>query len=268
MHGGTSLSAISTLPWSLDQDLAFWDRSEITNVGISVAKLEAHGWDEAVARVRDANLFVTNLIGLGGADLADPSTFPAAQERLIRVVETAPELEAGCVVLTTGRAAPLRWDEAVSALTTLWAPVITVARMNDVTLALEHTNSLRTDVSFVHTLRDACELADHFGIGVCVELQACWSERGVENTIATHVDRLRLIQVSDGLVGTHSTPDRLVPGDGELPLEQLMSHALEAGYPGMFDIEIIGPRIEAEGVDAACLRAIEWLDATLARLGA
>lgn len=268
MHSGVSLSAISTLSWSLEHDLAFWARSDITNVGVSVAKLEAHGWEKGVARIREADLSVTNLIGLGGADLANPSTWPEAQARLIRVVETAPELDAGCVVLTTGRAAPLSWDDAVAALTTFWAPVLTVARMKDVTLVLEHTNQLRTDVSFVHTLRDACDLAEHFGIGVCVEFQACWAERGVESTIGEHIERLRLIQVSDGLVGTRCTPDRLVPGDGELPLERLMRVALDAGYPGMFDIEILGPRIEAEGAGAACLRAIEWLDTTLERVGA
>jgi hypothetical protein len=43
---------------------------------------------------------------------------------------------------------------------------------------------------------------------------------------------------------------------------------LEDGYQGLFDLELVGPRIETEGGAAAALRAIEWLSGTLQKLGA
>ena len=77
MHPRVSVSAISTFTWDLPTDLAFYARAGITNVGISVAKLERHGWDDGAARVVDAGLRVTNLIGLGPFDLAAPTPFEA-----------------------------------------------------------------------------------------------------------------------------------------------------------------------------------------------
>jgi sugar phosphate isomerase/epimerase len=267
MHPRVSLSAISTFGFELDQDLAFYAEAGITNVGISMAKLERCGWDEGTRRIADAGLRVTNLIGLGPFHLADPAGWDAQRDRLFRALETASTVGAECVVLTTGPAGALPWEAAADALEVALAPVLIEARARQIPIALEHTNSLRVDVGFVHTLRDAIDLARRLGIGVCMEINACWAERALDRTIADGVDRIRLVQVSDYAVGTLTTPDRLVPGDGDIPLERILGQVLAAGYPGCFDLELIGPRIEAEGYEAASRRAIFQLEATLHSLG-
>ena len=101
-----------------------------------------------------------------------------------------------------------------------------------VPLALEHTNSLRADVGFVHTLRDAIDLARALDIGVCMEINACWGERALGDTIAAGVDRIRLVQLSDYVIGTLTTPDRAVPGDGDIPFDRIVGQLLAAGYSG------------------------------------
>ena len=62
--------------------------------------------------------------------------------------------------------------------------------------------------------------------------------------------------------------NRRVPGDGSIPLIWLIEQLLEAGYQGLFEIEILGPRIEEEGYAAAIRRSAEWLSNLLDRLGA
>ena len=128
------------------------------------------------------------------------------------------------------------------------------ARARGIPFGLEHTNSLRVDVGFVHTLRDVVDLARRLDIGVCVELNACWAERGLAETIRDAVDTFRIVQVSDFAIGTLSTPNRLVPGDGDIPLERILGQVLAAGYEGCFDLELIGPRIDEEGYASACRR--------------
>ena len=63
-------------------------------------------------------------------------------------------------------------------------PAIVEAERERLALAIEHTHSLRTDVGFLHTLRDAVELAWRLGVGVCLEVNACWAERNLGGTIA------------------------------------------------------------------------------------
>ena len=96
--------------------------------------------------------------------------------------------------------------------------------------------------------RTSLDLARRLDAGVCMEVNACWAERGLADTITAGADRLRLVQVSDFAVGTLSTPNRLVPGDGDIPLERILGEVLAAGYTGCFDLELIGPRIDRGGL--------------------
>ncbi len=268
MHPRISLSAISTFSWELDEDLAFYADAGVDNVGISVAKLERFGWDEGTQRVVDAGLRVTNLIGLGPFRLAEPAGWEAQRERLVRALDTASAVGAECLVFTTGPSGPLTWEAAADALEGALAPVLAEAAARGVPFAIEHTNPLRVDIGFVHTLADAIYLARRLDVGVCMEINACWAERGVTATVAAGVERLRLVQVSDFAVGTLSTPNRLVPGDGDIPLERILGDVLRAGYAGCFDLELIGPHIDEEGYRAASLRSIDRLSTLLDALGA
>ncbi len=264
-----SVSAICTFELSLAEQLEFWKRHSIRRVGIAVAKLEAHGFDDGVAlveqAVRDGNIEAANLIGLGTFALDDSSGWESRRARLVRTIEAATLLGAPRLVCTTGVAGALSWEEAADAWCEAMAPVIDAANDHGVRLALEHTHALRADIGFVHSLRDAVDLARRAGIGVCMEINACWAERGLYATIAEAVATIALVQVSDYRIGTRCTPDRLVPGDGDIPIVRILRAVEGAGYDGDYDLELIGPRIEDEGYDAAVPRAVTALDTLLAQ---
>ncbi|MCU1463164.1 MAG: xylose isomerase-like enzyme [Acidimicrobiales bacterium] len=267
-----SVSAISTMSWSLDDDLAFYAAEGIDGVGVSLRKLEdaAGGVAGAARRVAAAGLRVTNLIGLGPFRLTDPGEWPKHRDRLFAAVDAAGTVGAGCLVVTTGPAGQLTWEDAADRLAEAIGPVLGAARHAGVTVALEHTNSLRADIGFVHTLRDALDLAARLDIGVCMEINACWAERHLGDTIGSGVaaGRIALVQVSDYVIGTLTTPDRAVPGDGDIPIRRILDQVLAAGYTGAFDLELIGPRIEAEGYPSAVRRSVAALGDLLTALGA
>ncbi len=271
MHPRSCVSAISTFRLSLPEDLAFWAHHDIRSVGVSVAKLEAFGWEEGtrlVAEAVAAGLQVVDLIGLGPFHLGRPQRWDAQRARLMHSLEAASAVGAPRIVFTTGPFAPLTWDEAADALHEAIAPVLQEARSRNIEVAIEHTNSLRVDVGFVHTLRDAIDLARRLDTGVCMEVNACWAERGLDDTIRAGSDRIRLVQVSDFRVGTIASSQRLVPGDGDIPLRRTLGVLLGAGYRGPFELELIGDAIIEEGYDAAVPRAVRNLDALLSELGA
>ena len=271
MHPRACVSAISTFNLALDEDLAFWERHGITTAGVSVAKLERFGWEAGTKLVSEAvgrGLRVANLIGLGPFNLANPASWPKQQDRLLHSLDTAVAVGAECMVFTTGPFAPLTWEAAADNLETALAPVLDEAKARGIPFAIEHTNSLRVDVGFVHSLKDAIDLARRFGVGVCMEINACWAERALEATIRAGIDRIRLVQVSDFKVGTVASSQRLVPGDGDVPLARILGVVLDAGYRGVFDLELIGDAIVAEGYDAAVPRAVDALGALLTDLGA
>jgi sugar phosphate isomerase/epimerase len=258
-----AVSAVSSWAWSLNEDLAFWREAEIGDVGLSLRKLEDTGFVPGAARIRDAGLRVSSIGEVGWFVLSEPASWPAQRERLLAAVEAAATVSAGCIVVTTGPAGPLDWDDAAAAFGAALAPVAAACREAGVACAVENTSSLRLDLSFVTTLVDALDLARVNDISVCVELNSCWAERDVHETLRGNVDALALIQVSDFVVGTLSTPDRAVPGDGDIPLADLLHAAVAAGYERPLEIELVGPRIEAEGYGSVIRRSRAHIEAIL-----
>ncbi len=127
---------------------------------------------------------------------------------------------------------------------------------------------LRVDLSFATTLVDAFLLAERFDVAACVEVNSCWHERALAATLLAGKDRLAHVQLSDVRVGSTSTPDRLVPGDGDIPLARVLRAILDTGYRGAFELELVGPAIEAEGYASAIPRAVSRTDELLGAAGA
>jgi sugar phosphate isomerase/epimerase len=132
-----------------------------------------------------------------------------------------------------------------------------------VRVAVEHTNPMRRDIGFIHSLRDMVEVARLLDVGVVVEITNCWSERGLEATIADGADTFSVVQVSDYRVGTVTATERAVPGDGDIPLEHLIALISDAGFAGPFELEMLGPLVEAEGYRPAIARAVAALQPML-----
>ena len=71
-HPRVSLSMLSQWNWTVDEDLAFFDREGVEVIGVSLAKMQdGGGWEKFAPRIRDGGYRVANLIGLGPFQLSD-----------------------------------------------------------------------------------------------------------------------------------------------------------------------------------------------------
>ena len=267
-HPRVCLSMLSQWNWTVDEDLAYFDREGVEVIGVSLAKMQdGGGWEKYAPRIRDGGYRVGNLIGLGPFRLSDRSAWTAQRDRVRDAFDAADAVNAECIVLTTGPAGQLTWEDAADAAAEAFAPLLDDAAARGLAIAFEHTNGLRVDIGFLHTLRDAIDFARGLGVGVCMEINACWAERGLADTIRNGIDAITIVQLSDYAIGTKSTPNRLVPGDGDIPMERIIGQVLAAGYQGVFDLEMIGPNIDDEGYERSSKRAVEYVGDLLTGLG-
>lgn len=191
-----------------------------------------------------------------------------AAERLLQAIDTTERLGGSAIYLITGGRGSLDWEQAAQRVASLIAPCKEAADTKGIRLLVENASAMNVDIHSVHTLPDAVRMAEIAGIGVCIELHACWMEGNLRENFRRAVPLTGLVQVSDYVLGDRTTPCRAVPGDGAIPLERLLGDILDAGYEGLFDLELVGPRIEAEGARPASTRAAEYLSELLTRLGA
>jgi sugar phosphate isomerase/epimerase len=191
-----------------------------------------------------------------------------ASDTLLKLIEIGSQLKTRSIYLLTGGRGLLDWERAAERFVEALAPCRASAKAAGLHLMIENASALYVDLHIAHSLADTIRLAEMAEIGVCIELFHCWAEAGLEGLCRRALPRCNLVQVSDYVLGDRSLPNRAVPGDGTIPLERIIRMLLEGGYDGAFDIELVGPRIDAEGHSAAANRAAERLSEMLAKLGA
>jgi sugar phosphate isomerase/epimerase len=190
------------------------------------------------------------------------------REQLSRLIDIGAQIGAQSIYMVTGGHGTLAWEEAAESFAAAIAPCVVQSEAAGVQLMIETTNPFFADIHIAHSLADTIKLAQIAGIGVCIDLFACWTESNLKQLIAEATPKCRAVQFSDYVYGDRTIPERAVPGDGAIPLERLVGWVLEAGYTGAFDMELGGPRIIAEGQFEAVKRAGEYMTDLLARLGA
>lgn len=259
-----SISQVTTGAWPFGRDVAAIAAAGARGIGVTVRKLDAVGVPTACRLVRDAGLDVACVTASGLFPLGDPVGEAAALARARGHLAAAAELRAGCLMLVTGPPGPLAWEEAAARLRPLVAALVADAERLGVRLALEPTSALRRDISFLHSFDDALDLVDGFAspwLGVVLELNSAWSERRLYENVRTRADRIALVQVSDFRVGTMTASTRVMIGDGDIPLRRLCGAIAEAGYGGWWDLELLGPEIDALGPDRVVPLAVERFQA-------
>jgi sugar phosphate isomerase/epimerase len=191
-----------------------------------------------------------------------------ARATLSKLIHVAEQLGARSIYMLTGGHGSLTWEQAAETFSAAIAPCVTQAKDAGVALAIENASVLFADNHIAHSLRDTITLAEMAGVGVCIDLYACWTDAALQTSIERAMPRCHVVQVSDYVYGDRSLPCRAVPGDGAVPLERILKWMLDAGYAGAFDFELIGPRIDKEGHLNAVRRAAHYMEGMLRSLGA
>jgi sugar phosphate isomerase/epimerase len=254
VHRRVALNSISSLHQSLDEDLALWADLGVDRAGIISPKLDAAGWDAGRQAIVDAGVLVSSV-----------SCHP---DQIAESLEFTASVNGQVFYAVSGGAGSLPWEKAAEKYCEDMAALIARARELGVRLAVEPTNPLRSDVSFVHSVRDAIDLARMADIGICLDFYSSWYERGLAELVRKNIDLVVLVQICDYKIGTFDTPNRCAVGDGDIPVERLMGMVLDAGYEGLFELEILGPQIEEQGYRAPIERSLERASEILDRLGA
>ena len=245
-----------------EEDLELWSRLDVQTVGCSSPSSPPWVSTQPSPWCIEPRAAVSS-VAARGFTLSDPASWDADTAMLATAVDVAADVDAGCVFVTGGTPGPFGFDDCVVALDTALDLVRDRARDRGIRLAIEHTNPLRRDVGFVHTLRDMVEVARRLDVGVVVELTNC-SVRARAGP--GHRRRRRHVpaRASERLPRRDAhRSERAVPGDGDMPLVALLSAITNTGYDGYVELEMLGPRIEAEGYGPAIAGAIQVLEPML-----
>jgi sugar phosphate isomerase/epimerase len=257
-----SVHALSSRGWSLRQDLELYDRLRIRRISVALPKLADAGIEEAVDGIVGRQLRVDGIFAGRAFDLTDESSWPAVQDAMITAVGVGERLGADTLQTTGGSARGQTFEPAAERLARALEPVSTAARRHGLRVALEPTRPQFAHVGMVHSLRDALALAERLDLWLAPDTAHLWWEPGLFDLLEAGAPRFATVQVADlGFDGP--VVERLVPGDGQLPLASFFGAVGAGGFDGPFELELIGQTIEEEGYESAIRRSLASVGALL-----
>lgn len=239
-----SVCQITTRSLSLEQDLDLYARSGIEGISFWSDKIAGRNPVELKRLVGDAGLVPVSLVNLPHFVSPADRSPTEARVALLRWLDLCHELAipvAGCVPGNSdGRSAADLEQATIEALREL-APE---AEARGVTLAIEPIRY--PYVTFLNFLHEADRIVRAVDSPWVKTLFDCWHlchEPDLLNRIEAAGDRIGLVHFSDYRAFTRQHDDRLLPGDGIMPLKELLQALDAAGYRGFYDVEIFSPEV-------------------------
>jgi sugar phosphate isomerase/epimerase len=244
-----SISQISTLAASFEDDLAAYAGAGLDGIGIWELKLPADGDDgAALDALERSGLESASAVPLVPSILPLPllggPTDPAARVDALcaSVHRLAPFRPAGIVCLT-GSGLGLDPDAARATVVEGLRTVGREAELAGVPLAFEpYQRDGGDEWTIATTIPEAVELIDEAGGSPWLKLQFdvwhLWNTPALHDDIRREAARFAGVHVSDVRRPTRSWADRVLPGDGVVDLPAVFAALDEAGWDGLYDLEI------------------------------
>ena len=244
-----SISEISTLHASFEEDLVAYAAAGLDGIGIWELKLGDPGED-----ARSLELLEQSGLGSASAVPTIPSILPLPLlggptdpgERIEALLASIPRLAAfgtKGIVCLTGSGLGLEPAKARETVVEGLKRLAEAADRVDVRVAVEpYQRDDAAEWSIISTLAEAMELIDTAGgqasLGIQFDVWHLWNCPEVLAEIARHSDRIVGVHVSDVRSPARSFADRLLPGDGVADLTPIIGALEAAGWRGFYDLEI------------------------------
>jgi sugar phosphate isomerase/epimerase len=242
-----AISEFTTQPWAFEQDVERYAELGIPMIEVCEEKLDKQGYKEQLSMIKDKGLSISAVQPLvrtfGSSQIqANPRDMYERVSRLRLSIERLSPFTVGCpFILNTGSPEKGNIDAMVKTTVRELQNLAGFAADQGVSLALEPLNaSSMNSESAIWTIAQAMQIIDSVdrgNVGLCLDFWNIWQNANVEEEIRRAGDRIFVLQVSDWRT-PQSSGDRLVPGDGIIPIGKLLQTVYQTGYKGACSVEI------------------------------
>lgn len=241
------VSEFTTRPWSFERDVERYAGLGVAMIEVCEEKLDEHRYPQQMGAIKDNGLKVCAVQPLvrtfGPSEMQpEPKDLRLRISRLRSSIEKLAPFAQECpFILNTG--APEKGNIQALVDTTIreLRNLAPFAADHGARLALEPLNaSSMNSETAIWTISQALEIihaVNQDNIGLCLDLWNIWQDACVEDEIIRAGNHIFALQVSDWRT-PRSASDRLVPGDGIIPIGQLLHTVYKAGYRGTCTVEI------------------------------
>jgi sugar phosphate isomerase/epimerase len=241
------VSEFTTWPWSFEQDVVRYARLGVEAIEVCEFKLDRARTQENLALVSRYGLAISS-VQPSIRTLFPSQSQPEPKSVTDRIAQFGDTIERFGLaaqglpfVTNTGIPPDGNIYEVLETAAHEYRALAEFAADRGARVALEPLNAAIMNVeSAIWTLQQAMEVVDAVdrpNFGICLDLWNIWQNADIIEAIRASGDRIFVVQLSDWRT-PRSYQDRLIVGQGAIPLPPLLRAIHEGGYRGPYVVEI------------------------------
>ena len=275
------VSEFTTTPWSFEEDVQRYAERGVQAIELCEFKLDAERIGEQLKMVDEHGLQISSvqpLVRTLFPSRSQPEPIDVGQriQRYRKTIDLFGERAAGLPFVTnTGIAPEGSMQEVYDRATQEYGELADFAAERGARIALEPLNASISNVeTAIWTLEQGMEIVRRVGrsnFGICLDSWNVWQNADLLENVRACGTSIFIVQLSDWRI-PRSFQDRLVPGQGAIPLPPLLRVIHDTGYRRPYVVEIFSNDVpdalwegdlscvvadSINGVDAAWRQAFE-----------
>jgi sugar phosphate isomerase/epimerase len=241
------VSEFTTMPWTFEQDVEEYARLGVEAIEVCEVKLDPSRIGDQLQLIAHHGLFISSVQPatrtlFPSRSQPEPVGVPERMERFRKTIDLFGDAAAGQIFITnTGIPPDGNIQRVLDTARQEYRALAVYADGRGARIALEPLNASIANVeSAIWTLEQGMRLVeavDRENLGICLDYWNIWQNASLEDGIRAAGDRIFVVQVSDWRT-PRSFQDRLIVGQGEIPLSPLLRATHESGYRGAYELEI------------------------------
>jgi sugar phosphate isomerase/epimerase len=200
------------------------------------------GEERAIELLRDSSLDVSTVSWIGGFTGTNGYGFRDSIWDARETIRFAGEVGAESVVVLSGSRGSHTLNHARRLLLEALRELADDAEAAGVDLALQPMHPMfASDWTFLSSLDEAVDIlamTGHRRVKLAFDTYHLWQEPDLLARLPELVPLLGVVQVSDWREPPRSRHDRLLPGDGIIPLAEILGSLIRAGFQRHFDLQV------------------------------
>ena len=237
-----SLSQTTTLRWSMAEEVFQLRQTGFDAIGMWRPKLADIGEHKAVELLRDSRLSVSSLSFAGGFTGGCGFSYVDAIADGRQAIDQAEAIGAKTVVVVGGPRGSHTINHSRKLVVDGLKSLADFAELAGVTLSLlpmhPFFSKRWTFVNSLDQTLDVLSRVDRSIVGMAFDTYHLWEEPGLLERIPVIAPLTHVVQIGDCRQSPQCEQDRLIPGQGILPLTQIVQAFQSGGFAGFFDVQV------------------------------
>ncbi|MEM6690106.1 MAG: sugar phosphate isomerase/epimerase family protein [Planctomycetota bacterium] len=243
-----SVNQLSTLRWTLEEDVVAYREHGFDGIGIYRPKLDEAGIDKAVELLAENEMHVTSLSWAGGFTGSEGIDLELSISDAIAAVRDAATLRASTLLVLAGGRNNHIHSHVRNTLCKSLQEVASAAENYGVNLALEPIHpGCGKEWSFVNDMQAAMEViekVDSPNLGLTLDTYHIGMDENWLRWLPEVLPYVRLVQFGDGRHTPLGEMNRCLLGEGCIDLQSFYQKLHELGFDGPIEVELIGEDLE------------------------